>query len=368
MWNIKVCMMVLLLLNIVITKRTYSTTDQIMETITTNIPFLNDLNNSYKEIHNPSKSDNIHNDMNIDEDNDDYFTILPTVDKIKMKKRMIKNNHDSIQMFLINVEKALEEYLLNESFDEQQEKTILNEKKEFYTNVTTSTSTLSSSDNKKTFDDNYVNNVTDSYIEYLTIENETKDFLSFTINDENIPKNNSSIIKTTTTTAPINLKKYTGSILPTAKTYQPKQRKFTKKPTMATYLTTKPIPIKTTKKFTTTSTEKTKHDEITTVNYNDFTNYDQINYTIENIQEYDFLDIDEFLNSTLILNFIKMHPIQLWRTHGDFTIDYLKIINPHWLKYPPANEIVHYILAFLYCIIFFVGTSGNFLVIFMFIR
>lgn len=66
--------------------------------------------------------------------------------------------------------------------------------------------------------------------------------------------------------------------------------------------------------------------------------------------------------------FISLHPVEDWKALGYFTEDYLHVISKHWLQFPPAHHGSHYILAVLYAIIMTVGVTGNFLVIFMFLR
>lgn len=81
-------------------------------------------------------------------------------------------------------------------------------------------------------------------------------------------------------------------------------------------------------------------------------------------------EIDGGINQTenLIENFLSLYPIESWKQHGYFTVDYIKLINPHWLQFPPTSNMVHYILGLMYCLIFCVGVSGNLLVIYMFMR
>lgn len=66
--------------------------------------------------------------------------------------------------------------------------------------------------------------------------------------------------------------------------------------------------------------------------------------------------------------FISLHPVEDWKALGYFTEDYLHVISKHWLQFPPAHHSSHYILAVLYALIMTVGVTGNFLVIFMFLR
>nr|BAQ54741.1 opsin, rhodopsin-7 like [Somatochlora uchidai] len=66
--------------------------------------------------------------------------------------------------------------------------------------------------------------------------------------------------------------------------------------------------------------------------------------------------------------FQSLWPTGLWKSHGLYNDDYLLLINPHWLGFPPPRPSSHYILAVLYTVVMVVGVSGNFLVIFMFCR
>jgi len=51
----------------------------------------------------------------------------------------------------------------------------------------------------------------------------------------------------------------------------------------------------------------------------------------------------------------------------DIQPDYMKaIINPHWAKFPPVNPMWHYVLGLVYCILWFLGFCGNFLVVWLF--
>jgi len=58
------------------------------------------------------------------------------------------------------------------------------------------------------------------------------------------------------------------------------------------------------------------------------------------------------------------YPTKVWRDHGFYTDDYIKLINGHWFKFMSARSMSHYILGFLYVIIIVFGCFGNFLVIF----
>lgn len=68
------------------------------------------------------------------------------------------------------------------------------------------------------------------------------------------------------------------------------------------------------------------------------------------------------------INFKNTYPTDTWKDHGFYTDDYIKLINKHWFKFTPPNDMSHYILGFLYIIIMVIGCLGNFLVIFMYIK
>lgn len=72
--------------------------------------------------------------------------------------------------------------------------------------------------------------------------------------------------------------------------------------------------------------------------------------------------------TTVLEEFKKNYPIQLWKKYGLFKEEFLTRINPHWLKFPPPYPSSHYALAALYIFIAIFGLSGNAFVIFMFIR
>ncbi|XP_022205432.2 opsin, ultraviolet-sensitive [Nilaparvata lugens] len=66
--------------------------------------------------------------------------------------------------------------------------------------------------------------------------------------------------------------------------------------------------------------------------------------------------------------FKQLYPVESWKSEGFFTDEYLYMINPHWLQFDPPSHTAHYILAAAYFIVMTIGVTGNFLVIFMFLR
>ncbi|XP_025191406.1 opsin, ultraviolet-sensitive-like [Melanaphis sacchari] len=67
-------------------------------------------------------------------------------------------------------------------------------------------------------------------------------------------------------------------------------------------------------------------------------------------------------------DFKTKYPVNLWKDHGIYTDDYIKLINSHWLKFLPPHPTSHYILGLLYIVIVVFGCSGNSLVIFMYFK
>jgi len=67
-------------------------------------------------------------------------------------------------------------------------------------------------------------------------------------------------------------------------------------------------------------------------------------------------------------DFKTKYPIDMWKEHGFYTDDYMKLINSHWFKFMPPNPTSHYILGFLYSVIMVLGCFGNSLVFFMYIK
>ncbi|CAI6363415.1 unnamed protein product [Macrosiphum euphorbiae] len=69
-----------------------------------------------------------------------------------------------------------------------------------------------------------------------------------------------------------------------------------------------------------------------------------------------------------MIDFKTKYPVNLWKDHGLYTDDYIKLINSHWLKFMPPNPMSHYVLGLLYTIIMVFGCTGNSLVIFMYFK
>lgn len=67
-------------------------------------------------------------------------------------------------------------------------------------------------------------------------------------------------------------------------------------------------------------------------------------------------------------DFKTKYPTDMWKDHGFYTDDYVRLINGHWFKFMPPGPTAHYVLAVLYTVIMVFGCSGNFLVIFMYIK
>lgn len=70
----------------------------------------------------------------------------------------------------------------------------------------------------------------------------------------------------------------------------------------------------------------------------------------------------------LIERFKERWPVDLWRQYGLFTDDYLRMINQHWLRFPPPAPFAQYALGSLYILMMIVGCTGNALVLVMYFR
>ncbi|KAK7790844.1 hypothetical protein R5R35_010719 [Gryllus longicercus] len=67
-------------------------------------------------------------------------------------------------------------------------------------------------------------------------------------------------------------------------------------------------------------------------------------------------------------SFKERYPVHLWQRYGFFTDNFLEMMNEAWMKYPPPSPSAHYIMASIYIVLMLVGTSGNGLVVYLFIR
>jgi hypothetical protein len=70
----------------------------------------------------------------------------------------------------------------------------------------------------------------------------------------------------------------------------------------------------------------------------------------------------------LVRTFSAKYPMESWERLGHFDESYLRLINRHWLTFDPPSPSTHHFLAALYVLLMIIGLSGNFLVIFMFVR
>nr|QIC54075.1 opsin UV-like protein [Dendrolimus punctatus] len=73
-------------------------------------------------------------------------------------------------------------------------------------------------------------------------------------------------------------------------------------------------------------------------------------------------------NKSLIENFKDKWPVHIWRENGFYSDDYLKLINPHWLQFPPPHPATHYIFGSIYILMMVTGIIGNVLVLSMYFR
>lgn len=73
-------------------------------------------------------------------------------------------------------------------------------------------------------------------------------------------------------------------------------------------------------------------------------------------------------DNNLIENFKEKWPVNIWRERGFYTDDYLKLINPHWLQFPPPRPEEHYVFGSIYIVMMVSGIIGNTLVLLMYFR
>ncbi|XP_053603281.1 opsin Rh3-like isoform X2 [Plodia interpunctella] len=76
--------------------------------------------------------------------------------------------------------------------------------------------------------------------------------------------------------------------------------------------------------------------------------------------------VDE--HADLVAQFKSHWPVESWKNTGFFTEDYLNLINDHWLHFPPPSETIQKLLGGLYLMFSTVGSWGNVIVLFMYIR
>lgn len=90
--------------------------------------------------------------------------------------------------------------------------------------------------------------------------------------------------------------------------------------------------------------------------------------TIELVQTRSGLSVPVEHSLSLVARFKQQWPVRLWRERGWYTDDYLVLINSHWLRFPPPDPKVNYALGSLYIVMMVVGSSGNALVLLMYLR
>lgn len=79
---------------------------------------------------------------------------------------------------------------------------------------------------------------------------------------------------------------------------------------------------------------------------------------------------EAFKEKNYIISFLysNISQLALQNFKGTVSESYLLKINKHWLKFPPQSPSSHYILAIVYFIMSVFGLTGNFLVIFIYIK
>ncbi|KAL4716659.1 hypothetical protein ACJJTC_008294 [Scirpophaga incertulas] len=71
---------------------------------------------------------------------------------------------------------------------------------------------------------------------------------------------------------------------------------------------------------------------------------------------------------SLLSKFKEQWPIDRWKKYGFYTDEYLPLINRHWLRFPPPDPAINYVLGTLYIVMMIVGCSGNALVLYMYFK
>ncbi len=91
----------------------------------------------------------------------------------------------------------------------------------------------------------------------------------------------------------------------------------------------------------------------------------------QSIQSESFTDnVENILNCPkhTVEHFKKVYPVEQWKRRGLFEDQNLLDIPCYWMGFEPTSPSVHYLLAFIYVIVFLVGFFSNSLVIYIMSR
>ena len=79
-------------------------------------------------------------------------------------------------------------------------------------------------------------------------------------------------------------------------------------------------------------------------------------------------NLNQTVCEQLLADFRLQYPIEEWESGGFFTDTDLLDINCHWLQFGPQKYYNHLALAFLYVILFLIGSCSNLTVIYFLTR
>lgn len=67
-------------------------------------------------------------------------------------------------------------------------------------------------------------------------------------------------------------------------------------------------------------------------------------------------------------HFKEVYPVNQWKAEGFFEDADLLDIDCHWMAFEPVKASVHFLLAFLYIVVFLVGFFSNTLIAYIIVR
>lgn len=70
----------------------------------------------------------------------------------------------------------------------------------------------------------------------------------------------------------------------------------------------------------------------------------------------------------IVQHFKEVYPLEQWKMEGFFEDDDVRIIDCHWMGFEPIRPSAHFLLAFIYIVVFLVGFLSNGLVIYVISR
>ncbi len=70
----------------------------------------------------------------------------------------------------------------------------------------------------------------------------------------------------------------------------------------------------------------------------------------------------------ILQHFKQVYPLEQWKMEGFFEDDDVRIIDCHWMAFEPVRPSAHFLLAFIYIVVFLVGFLSNGLIIYVISR